>query len=59
MDGAVHGGAFCFLVLVKGAFAMFALVSAALWIVVVPAPARGSNRRAWVGLGVAMVAAQR
>ncbi len=53
---ALSIAAFCFLVLVKGAFAMFALVSAALWIVVVPAPARGSNRRAWVGLA-AMVAA--
>jgi hypothetical protein len=53
---ALSIAAFCFLVLVKGAFAMFALVSAALWIVVVPAPAGGSNRRAWVGLA-GMVAA--
>ena len=30
---------FCFLVLVKGAFAMFALVGAALWLLVVPPPA--------------------
>ena len=48
---------FCFLVLVKGAFAMFALVGAALWLVVVPAPPGGSNRWAWAGLAAAVVAA--
>ena len=35
---------FCLLVLVKGAFAMFALVGAVLWLVVVPPPEGGSNR---------------
>jgi len=52
---------FCFLVLVKGAFAMFALVGAALWLVVVPASSAteqdGSSRWAWVGLAVAASAA--
>ena len=48
---------FCFLVLVKGAFAMFALVGAALWLVVIPAPPGGSNRWAWSGLTAAVVAA--
>ena len=49
--------AFCFLVLVKGAFAMFALVGAALWVVVVPAPENGSNRWAWAGLAAAVITA--
>ena len=49
--------AFCFLVLVKGAFAMFALVGAALWLVVVPAPQDGSNRWAWAGLAAAVITA--
>jgi hypothetical protein len=49
--------AFCFLVLLKGAFAMFALVGAALWLVVIPAPPDGSNRRAWVCLAAAVAAA--
>ena len=48
---------FCFLVLVKGAFAMFALLGAALWLVVIPAPPGGSNRRASSGLAAAVVAA--
>jgi hypothetical protein len=48
---------FCFLVLVKGAFAMFALVAAALWIVIMPAPAAGSNRWAWGGLAATAIAA--
>ena len=48
---------FCFLVLVKGAFAMFALVAAALWLVVIPAPPGGSNRWAWSGLIAAVAAA--
>jgi hypothetical protein len=48
---------FCFLVLVKGAFAMFAFVGAALWLVVVPAPQGGANRWAWAGLATAIVSA--
>jgi hypothetical protein len=47
----------CCLVLIKGAFAMFALVGAALWIVVIPAPPGGSNRWAWSGLTAAVAAA--
>lgn len=54
---ALSVAAFCFLVLVKGAFAMFALLSAALWIVVVPPSGRGSNFRAWLGLAVMVGAA--
>ena len=53
---ALMVGAFCFLVLVKGAFAMFALVGAALWLLVMPAPNGASDRWAWLGL-VASVAA--
>ena len=49
--------AFCFLVLVKGAFAMFALVAAALWLLVIPRPAGASDRWAWAGLGAAVAAA--
>jgi hypothetical protein len=48
---------FCFLVLIKGAFAMFALVAAALWLLVIPAPAGGSNRWAWAGLAATALAA--
>ena len=48
---------FSFLVLVKGAFAMFALVAAALWLVLVPAPQDGSNRWAWAGLAAAVITA--
>ncbi len=48
---------FCFLVLVKGAFAMFALVSAALWLLVIPAPREASDRWAWLGLVTAAAAA--
>lgn len=48
---------FCLLVLVKGAFAMFALVGAALWLVVIPVPTGESNRWAWSGLIAAVVAA--
>jgi hypothetical protein len=36
---------------------MFALVGAALWIVVIPAPPGGSNRWAWSGLIAAVAAA--
>jgi hypothetical protein len=51
--------AFCGLVLVKGAFAMFALVAAALWLLVVPAPATAtaSDRWAWAGLAAAALSA--
>jgi hypothetical protein len=48
--------AFGFLVLVKGAFAMFTIVAAALWLLIVPAPA-GSDRWAWTGLAAAALAA--
>ena len=48
---------FCFLVLVKGAFAMFALVGAALWLIVVPVPEGGPNRWAWAGLAAAVATA--
>jgi hypothetical protein len=47
----------CFLVLIKGAFAMFALIAAALWLLLIPTPEGGSNRWAWTGLGLAVVAA--
>ena len=49
--------ALCFLVLVKGAFAMFALVAAALWILLVPSPEGGSNIKGWIGLAAAVVCA--
>ncbi len=49
--------AFCFLVLVKGAFAMFALVGAALWLLVIPRPEGASDRWAWAGLAAAVTAA--
>jgi hypothetical protein len=49
--------AFCFLVLLKGAFAMFTAVAAALWILIVPPPPGGSNRMAWLGLAITMAAA--
>jgi hypothetical protein len=49
--------AFCFLVLVKGAFAMFALVAAGLWILLVPSPAGGSNTKGWMSIGAAVVSA--
>jgi hypothetical protein len=48
--------AFGFLVLVKGAFAMFTLVAAALWLLVVPAPAGAVDRWAWTGLAAAALA---
>jgi hypothetical protein len=54
---AVMAVSFCLLVLIKGAFAMFALVGAALWILVVPGPESGLNRRAWSGLLLAVAAA--
>ena len=49
--------ALCFLVLIKGAFAMFAIAAAALWLLVVPAPEGGSNLRGWTGLAVAVASA--
>lgn len=49
--------ALCFLVLVKGAFAMFALLAAALWILLVPSPEGGSNVKGWIGLAAAVVCA--
>jgi Dolichyl-phosphate-mannose-protein mannosyltransferase len=49
--------AFCFFLLVKGAFAMFALVAAALWLLLMPTPPGGSDRWAWVGLVLALVVA--
>lgn len=49
--------ALCFLVLVKGAFAMFAVVATALWLLVVPAADGGSNLRGWIGLAVGVAAA--
>jgi hypothetical protein len=42
--------AFCGLVLLKGAFAMFALVAAVLWLLLVPMPPGGANRWPWAGL---------
>jgi hypothetical protein len=41
---------FCWLALIKGAFAMFALTAAALWLLVVPPADGGANRRGWAGL---------
>ena len=49
--------AFCWLALIKGAFAMFALTSAAMWLLTVPPAERGLNRRGWIGLAVAAAAA--
>ena len=48
---------FCWLALIKGAFAMFALAAASLWIVVVPPRNGDHNWRAWLGLAAAMLAA--
>jgi hypothetical protein len=49
--------ALCFLVLIKGAFAMFAVVAAALWLVIVPVAESGSSRRGWIGLALAVASA--
>ncbi len=54
---AVMVVSFCALALIKGAFAMFALAAAGLWILVVPCAEPGANRRAWVGLAAAALAA--
>jgi hypothetical protein len=53
---ALTVAAFGFLVLVKGAFAMFTLVAAVLWLLVVPAPAGAADRWAWTGLVAAALA---
>jgi len=42
--------AFCVFVLIKGAFAMFAFVAAALWLAIIPRTEGGSDRWAWIGL---------
>jgi len=44
-------------VLVKGAFAMFTFAAAALWLLIVPAPAGSADRWAWTGLAAAALAA--
>jgi hypothetical protein len=49
--------AFCFIVMVKGLFAMFALVAATLWLLFIPAPSGGTDRWAWLGVVVTFVAA--
>jgi Dolichyl-phosphate-mannose-protein mannosyltransferase len=49
--------AFCFFLLVKGAFAMFALVAAALWLLLIPTPPGGSDRWAWTGLALTLLVA--
>jgi hypothetical protein len=49
--------AFCFIVLIKGLFAMFALVAAALWLILIPAPPHGRDRWAWLGLTLTFVGA--
>jgi hypothetical protein len=57
---ALMVGSFCTLVLIKGAFAMFALVSAALWLVLVPVSSDAKDRAdtwAWAGLALAVMAA--
>jgi hypothetical protein len=48
---------FCWLALIKGAFAMFALAAASLWILVVPPRSGEVNGRAWLGLAAAVLAA--
>jgi hypothetical protein len=48
---------FCWLALIKGAFAMFALAAASLWILVVPPRNDDVNWRAWLGLAAAVLAA--
>jgi Dolichyl-phosphate-mannose-protein mannosyltransferase len=49
--------AFCFVLLVKGAFAMFALVAAAAWLLLIPTPPGASDRWAWAGLALTLLAA--
>jgi len=48
---------FCCMVLIKGAFAMFALAAAVLWLLLVPKPAASSNWWPWVGLVTTVTAA--
>ncbi len=49
--------AFGFIVMIKGLFAMFALVGAALWLIFIPASVQGRDRWGWVGLTATLVAA--
>jgi hypothetical protein len=48
---------FCFMVLIKGAFAMFGLVAVALWLLIVPPAPEGSNRWPWAGVLLSIVSA--
>jgi Dolichyl-phosphate-mannose-protein mannosyltransferase len=48
---------FCFLVLIKGVFALFAFAAAALWLLLAPAPPHARDSVAWAGLGLTVVAA--
>lgn len=49
--------AFSSIVLIKGLFAMFALVAAALWLMCIPAPAQGRDRWGWIGLALTFASA--
>ncbi|HET7220418.1 MAG TPA: glycosyltransferase family 39 protein, partial [Vicinamibacterales bacterium] len=49
--------ALCLLVLIKGAFATFAVVATALWLLIVPAADGDGNRRGWIGLAIAAASA--
>ncbi len=55
--GVMVAVAFCFVLLVKGAFAMFALVAAALWLLLIPTPPGGSDRWVWVSLALTVAVA--
>jgi hypothetical protein len=48
---------FCWLALIKGAFAMFALVAAGGWLVLVPPAEHGASWRGWLGLAVSAISA--
>ena len=52
---AVMVVSFCGLALIKGAFAMFALVAAALWLLLAPPVEHGASWRAWLGLAVSAI----
>jgi hypothetical protein len=54
---ALMVAAFGVIVMIKGLFAMFALVGAALWLIFIPAPVQGRDRWGWLGLTVTLVAA--
>jgi hypothetical protein len=54
---AVMAVSFCWLALIKGAFAMFALTAAGLWLLVVPPSDGGLNRRGWIGLALSALMA--